>query len=130
MFESENRAGAAMETSAALLFGAPALPASAAEEAKVHCMGVDSRMSTSACKTAHNACKGQNSCKGQGFLELTQAQCYAAKAEAAGKEPGWAPRKVRDVGGAAGTLVRQLGFGLGLRPEHYEDVISGTPGID
>ena len=39
----------------------------------------------SACKTANISCKGQNSCKGQGFMEMTQAKCDAAKAKAAGK---------------------------------------------
>lgn len=86
MIESGKSVGAAIATAAALLFGALALPASAADEATVHCMGVNSCKGQSACKTADNACKGQNSCKGQGFLELTQAQCDAAKAEAGGKD--------------------------------------------
>ena len=29
-----------------------------------------------------HACKGQNSCKGKGYLEMTQADCDAAKAKA------------------------------------------------
>ena len=29
-----------------------------------------------------HACKGQNSCKGKGFVEMTKAQCDAAKAKA------------------------------------------------
>lgn len=87
MFESRKVAGATIATAAALLFGAIAVPAFAADEAKVHCMGVNSCKGTSACKTATNACKGQNSCKGEGFLELTQAQCDAAKAEAGAKDP-------------------------------------------
>ncbi|HQW09942.1 MAG TPA: hypothetical protein PK681_09075 [Steroidobacteraceae bacterium] len=87
MSESGKVTGAAIATTAALIFGALALPASAAEVATVHCMGVNSCKGTTACKTATNACKGQNSCKGQGFLELTQAQCDAAKAKAGEKEP-------------------------------------------
>ncbi|MCW5570479.1 MAG: hypothetical protein KIT78_05235 [Steroidobacteraceae bacterium] len=87
MFESGKVSGAAIATAAALLFGALALPASAADEATVHCMGVNSCKGTSACKTATNACRGQNSCKGKGFLELTQAQCDAEKAKAGAKEP-------------------------------------------
>jgi len=87
MIDSVKSNGAAIATAAALLFGALALPASAADEAKVHCIGVNSCKGQSACKTANNACKGQNSCKGKGFLELTQPQCDAAKAEAGAKDP-------------------------------------------
>jgi hypothetical protein len=32
--------------------------------------------------TDKNACKGQNSCKGKGFLEMSKADCAAAKAKA------------------------------------------------
>jgi hypothetical protein len=57
-----------------------------AEEATVHCMGVNGCKGQSACKTANNACKGQNSCKGTGFVELTEKQCAAAKAQAGVKK--------------------------------------------
>jgi hypothetical protein len=72
--------GALLASSAAMLFTA-AIPVANAEEAKIHCEGVNSCKGTSACATKTNACKGQNSCKGQGFLEMTQAQCDAAKAK-------------------------------------------------
>jgi hypothetical protein len=49
-----------------------------ADEAKVHCMGVNACKGQSACKTANSSCKGQNACKGQGFLELTKTECDAA----------------------------------------------------
>lgn len=49
-----------------------------ADEAKVHCMGVNACKGQSACKTANSSCKGQNACKGQGFLEKTKAECDAA----------------------------------------------------
>ncbi|MGE3829438.1 MAG: hypothetical protein AB7F76_00450 [Parvibaculaceae bacterium] len=49
-----------------------------ADDAKVHCMGVNACKGQSACKTANSACKGQNACKGQGFLEKTKAECDAA----------------------------------------------------
>jgi hypothetical protein len=49
-----------------------------AQEAKVHCMGVNACKGQSACKTANSSCKGQNACKGQGFLEMTAAECTAA----------------------------------------------------
>ena len=48
----------------------------------VECMGINACKGQSACKSASNACKGQNSCKGQGFKELTQKDCDAAKAQA------------------------------------------------
>jgi hypothetical protein len=73
--------GAALATAAALLFSGVALGAAGAEEAKVHCMGVNACKGQSACKTAQNECKGQNACKGQGFTELTQKECDAAKAK-------------------------------------------------
>jgi len=36
----------------------------------------------SSCKSAKNSCKGMNSCKGQGFIEMTKASCDAAQAKA------------------------------------------------
>ena len=57
--------------------GLTAAPAQA-QEAKVHCVGVNSCKGTSECKTASSACKGQNACKGQGFLSMTKAECEAA----------------------------------------------------
>ncbi len=74
--------GAAIATAAALLFGTLGVAtANAAQEAKVHCEGVNACKGQSACKTAKNECKGQNACKGQGFLEMTQKECDAAKAK-------------------------------------------------
>lgn len=49
-----------------------------AEDAKVHCVGVNSCKGSSECKTASSSCKGQNACKGQGFLSMTKAECDAA----------------------------------------------------
>jgi hypothetical protein len=59
-----------------------------ADEAKIHCEGVNSCKGTSACATASNACKGQNKCKGQGYLELTKTECDAAKAKQAQEAKG------------------------------------------
>ncbi len=53
----------------------------AADEAMVHCEGINSCKGTSDCKTAKSACKGQNSCKGQGFKALSKDACEKAKAE-------------------------------------------------
>lgn len=72
--------GAAIATAAALLFGTlTATTASAAEEAKVKCVGANACKGHSACATAQNACQGKNSCKGKGYVSLTQAECDAAK---------------------------------------------------
>lgn len=74
--------GTAIATAAALLFGSLAVgTANAAQEAKVHCDGVNACKGQSACKTAKNECKGQNACKGQGFAEMTQKECDDAKAK-------------------------------------------------
>ena len=77
------RSSLALAAAAATMFSfvtvANAADANATEEGKTHCEGVNSCKGSSACKTANNACKGQNSCKGMGFLEMTQAECDAAK---------------------------------------------------
>jgi uncharacterized membrane protein len=52
-----------------------ATTAIAGEEAKVHCVGVNTCQGTSDCATASNSCAGQNSCKGQGFVSMTKSQC-------------------------------------------------------
>jgi hypothetical protein len=49
--------------------------AAAADEAKIHCVGINSCKGTSDCKTADNACKGKNSCKGKGFVATTEKMC-------------------------------------------------------
>ena len=77
------RSSLALAPAAAAMFSfasvASAGEEGAKEEGKTHCEGVNSCKGTSACKTANNACKGQNSCKGMGMLEMTQAECDAAK---------------------------------------------------
>lgn len=75
----------ALAAAAAALFTTAPLTAGAAEEAKVKCEGVNACKGQSACATAKNACAGQNACKGQGYLQLTQAECDAAKAKAQNK---------------------------------------------
>lgn len=47
----------------------------AAQEATVHCMGINACKGQSGCATASSSCKGQNSCKGQGWVEKTTAEC-------------------------------------------------------
>jgi hypothetical protein len=51
-------------------------------EGKVHCDGVNSCKGHGDCK-GENGCKGKNSCKGQGFMNMTQEECDAAKITAA-----------------------------------------------
>ena len=77
-----NTSGAALAAVAAVLFNVVSVGTAGAEEAKVHCEGVNSCKGQSACKTATHSCKGQNACKGEGFLELTQKECAAAKSKA------------------------------------------------
>jgi hypothetical protein len=75
--------GLAAATAAAMLFSTAMIGTAAAADANVQCTGVNSCKGQSACKSANNACKGQNSCKGKGFLEMSKADCDAAKAKAA-----------------------------------------------
>ncbi len=68
------RSGLLLATAAAALFANSLAMAEGTEakEAKVHC-GIN------ACKTARNACKGQNSCEGQGWLPTATAEECTAK---------------------------------------------------
>jgi uncharacterized membrane protein len=70
------RSGAVLAAAALSLAvtGATFAPVNA-QEAKVHCAGVNACKGQSECKTASSACKGQNSCKGHGWLSTTAADC-------------------------------------------------------
>jgi hypothetical protein len=81
MLMTKSASGAAIATAAALLFGVASITPASADEAKIHCDGVNSCKGQSSCKSTSNSCKGQNSCKGKGFVEMTQKQCDAAKAK-------------------------------------------------
>ncbi|HJR56178.1 MAG TPA: hypothetical protein VJ798_06340 [Rhizomicrobium sp.] len=74
------KSGTSLAAAAALIaLTASAVPtASFAQDAKLHCYGVNSCKGQSACKTAKNECRGQNGCKGQGFKDLTAGECAAA----------------------------------------------------
>jgi len=80
---SRKMSSVALAAAAAVMFSSVLVSTASADEAKVKCEGVNSCKGHSACKGAKNSCKGQNACKGQGFLEMTQAKCDAAKAKAA-----------------------------------------------
>ena len=76
------KSGVAIATAAAALFSMGATLSTsvqAADEATVHCTGVNSCKGTAYCKTAKNDCKGQNSCKGMGWVgKKSEADCKAA----------------------------------------------------
>ena len=66
--------GAALAIAAAGLFASLSTQA-VAEEAMVHCYGINGCKGQNDCKTAENACKGQAVCKGHGFKAMPAAQC-------------------------------------------------------
>lgn len=75
---SSKMTGAALAAAAAALFAtAPLGTASAAEEAKVQCAGINGCKGQGACKTAKNECGGKNGCKGQGWVHTTEKDCAA-----------------------------------------------------
>jgi uncharacterized membrane protein len=79
-----NKTAVLAATAAALfLSGAPALADHHEGEAKVKCEGVNACKGQGACAGAGHDCSGKNACKGQGYVEMTQAECDAAKAKAA-----------------------------------------------
>jgi hypothetical protein len=82
LMRAKNTTGVAVATAAAMLFGTAFVGTAAAADDTVHCTGVNSCKGQSACKSASNSCKGQNSCKGKGFVEMSKADCAAAKAKA------------------------------------------------
>ncbi len=59
------------------MIAAAPMAVNAAEEAKVHCYGVNKCKGHNDCKTANNACKGHVSCKGQGFVAMSEKACEA-----------------------------------------------------
>ncbi len=70
--------GVAIAAAAAGLFITQTVaPVSAADEAKIHCSGVNSCKGKSECAGAKNSCKGQNGCKGQGWVPLDEKTCKA-----------------------------------------------------
>ena len=48
-----------------------------AQAGEIACWGINSCKGTTACTTAFNACNGQNQCKGRGFLNVPEKDCYA-----------------------------------------------------
>lgn len=68
--------GAALAIAAAGLFAGLSTQVMA-EEAMVHCYGINGCKGQNDCKTASNACKGMGSCKGQGFMSTSPSDCKA-----------------------------------------------------
>ena len=69
--------GAALAIAAAGLFAGLSTQV-VAEEAQVHCYGINGCGGQNDCKTAENACKGQAACKGHGFKVTSVAECKEA----------------------------------------------------
>jgi len=61
-----------------MVSGAPIAGVANAEDAKVHCQGVNACKGKSACKTAANDCAGMNACKGKGWVSMTADECEEA----------------------------------------------------
>lgn len=64
---TKSKSGAALATTAAMLFAMTPAMSVAAEQGTVHCMSINACKGKGACQTANNACKGQNACKGKGW---------------------------------------------------------------
>jgi uncharacterized membrane protein len=76
MYPSSKITGATLAAAAAALFATASIgTATAAEEAKINCMGVNACKGKGACKTAKNDCAGKNGCKGQGLVSTTEKDC-------------------------------------------------------
>ena len=60
---------------AALFLSGAVTQTASADDAKVHCTGVNACKGQGSCKGASNACKGQNACKGLGFVEMGKDEC-------------------------------------------------------
>ncbi len=73
--------GAAVALSAATMFVGAGVTSAVAAEGSVECVGGNAWNGTSECKTANNACNGQNACKGTGKTAAADEKaCEAAKA--------------------------------------------------
>jgi len=82
MRQGERKSGKALSgtmiaMAAAALFssGHALAPASAADDTKVKCVGVNACKGKSECATEKNACATQNACKGRGWITLSEKEC-------------------------------------------------------
>ncbi|MFO1435004.1 MAG: hypothetical protein U1F34_01010 [Gammaproteobacteria bacterium] len=81
---TKTRAGAALATTAAMLFAFAPVTAVHAEGKDVACMGINACKGQGACKSASNACKGQNACKGHGITMTSPSDCDAKGGKVSG----------------------------------------------
>ena len=91
------------------------------DDGKVKCYGANTCKGTGACGGAGHACAGKNGCKGQGFTKADSEE--ACLKMAGGRLTAEAPRS-NQASGSARMLTPEwprLGFGVGLRAEHYDD---------
>ena len=78
--------GAALACAAAGIFVAAGIGNIFADKGMVRCEGVNACKGKSDCKSAKNACTpGQNACKGQGYVVMSEKDCKAANAKAKAK---------------------------------------------
>ena len=74
----QKTSGLALAMAAASLMGCAGNgynTASTSAESSVHCYGVNKCGGHNDCKSAENACKGQASCEGKGFVTMPAASC-------------------------------------------------------
>jgi uncharacterized membrane protein len=68
--------GALIASAVAVLFCAQvAVPMAAAEEAQIHCYGVNACKGKGDCGGKGHSCAGENACKGKGYLKLDKETC-------------------------------------------------------
>jgi hypothetical protein len=73
-----SKSGASLAAAAAAFVMNASIPASiavAAEDAMVHCVGVNACKGKNSCQGAGHACKGHGSCKGTGFVDTSATVC-------------------------------------------------------
>ena len=73
--------GVVVAAAAAALFaaGAAGTTSARADDAKVHCVGLNACKGQGSCRQASHACKGQNACKGQGWVSAeTKGACLVS----------------------------------------------------
>jgi hypothetical protein len=71
--------GALIAAMAAGLFSAGTPLLAHADDAKVHCQGVNSCKGKGSCHSAANSCAGKNGCAGKGWVEMSEKDCKAKK---------------------------------------------------
>ena len=148
--KNNTRSGAALAIAAVSLALAGATPAAAATPAKVHCLGANSCKAKSDCMTPKNSCKGMNACKGQGWIFVEIRKGLRRRRRQGHGLDFKMKRPPRASGGSSPFRTRRrswiawrrppeeldmeslprLGYGLGLRPVYYDEILSTRPPVD